>query len=263
LRRLRPAIEDHRSTPHDDTGGVPAASARRLLRAADGAAMGSGWGVCLLLDDVDHAPAADVAGLVELGCEAADQGWAVGLVATGLPSVAALLAPGDRRLVELGPLGPEAVDEAVGDPVGGVGSGIEAEAVAAVGVLSGGHPLLLQAFAGQAWNEADHFPITVLDVEAGRRHAEVELETWFFADALHDLVPSERRYLLAMADLGDDRVPADAVARRMGATMFGSAGARVAAARARLEELGLIHSADGDHLDFSLPLLGGYLRARG
>jgi hypothetical protein len=37
----------------------------------------------------------------------------------------------------------------------------------------------------------------------------------------------------------------------------------VATVRTKLEDLGLIHSADGENLDFSLPLLGGYLRSRG
>jgi hypothetical protein len=263
LPRLRVEVERYCSVlaerPEAAETAVP-----RLFKAVGTAAMGSGWSLCLLLDDLHHATVEELVFLTEAASDAADQGWAVGIAGAALPSMEGRLAPGVVRLVELGPLDPPEVAVAVAEPVGGVGVGIDAAAIAAVGLLSGGFPLLLQAFAGQAWNEADGRPIAVLDVEAGRRHAEVELETWFFADALHDLVPSERRYLLAMAELGDGAVPAEAVARRIGDNgRPGGIGSRVADVRGKLEDMGLIHSADGVNLDFSLPLLGGYLRARG
>src|SRR4051794_31080794 len=170
--QLRGAVATYCASTASTAGGaLDAAAVRHLLRAAGSASMGSGWGICLLLDDLHHGAPDELVALAEAVCDAADQGWAVGLVGSGLPSVEGRLGPHLRRLLPLGPLDAPAVADAVGTPVGGVGRGVDAESVAAVGALSGGYPLLLQAFAGQAWNEAEGGPITLANVEAGRRHA--------------------------------------------------------------------------------------------
>ena len=245
----------------DAAGG---AAMRRLFKAAGIAAVGAGWGICLLLDDLHHATGPELEALTEATCDAADRGWAVAVLGAGLPSTAARL---DRRLggvVELGPLDPLALAAAVATPLGGVGTGIDADALAALGLLSGGCPLLVQAYAAAAWDDASGGPISASHVEAGRHRAEQDLERWFFAGALADLAPHERRYLRAMAELGDAGVPAAALARRLGDNgRPGGVASRVADVRARLERIGVIHSVDGERLDFSLPLLGGYLRSRG
>ena len=241
---------------------------RRLFKAAGTTLAGVGWGLCLLLDDLQHATTRELEALVEAGCDAADRGWAIAVVGAGLPSIEPRLDAGLSATITLGPLDHRAVAEAVAGPLGeihsGRGAGIDADATSAIGALAGGCPLLVQAYAAAAWDVAGGGRIHLPHVEAGRGRAEQDLERWFFAGALAGLAPHERRYLRAMADLGDDGVPAAALARRLGDNgRPGGVGSRVAGVRARLERIGLIHSVGGDRLDFSLPLLGGYLRSRG
>jgi hypothetical protein len=292
LDAYRAEVETPAGGPADLTTGAEA-SLRRLFKAVGTTAAGVGWGVCLLLDDLQHATTAELGALVEAGCDAADRGWAVAVVGAALPSVEARLEPELGAALAVGPLDRAALADAVAGPLDGVGGshrtdtgtgsgpgptpapsrapgpvdgegGIDADALDAVGALSGGCPLLVQAYAAAAWDAAGGQRIALRHVELGRQRAEQDLERRFFAGSLAGLAPHERRYLRAMAELGDTGVPADALARRLGDNgRPGGIGARAAGVRAHLERLGLIHSVGGDRLDFSLPLLGGYLRSRG
>lgn len=248
-------------------GGSPAGALARFLRWIGTSALDSGWGLTLLLDDLHWAPAAQLATVIEGACEAADRGWPLLLAGTGLPVLAGRLrpllgGPGESyQIVEVGPLDRSAVVQAVGLPAAALGVQVTEAASTAIGDAAAGHAFRVQAHASAAWNLAAGGEISAEAVAAARLDAASRIGSALYAPILHGVTPAERRYLRAMAELGDDPVPLGDIARRTGdSTTFGAGQSRVGPTTERLLERGVVFSRDGDTLEFAAPGLAEHVR---
>ncbi len=68
---------------------------------------------------------------------------------------------------------------------------------------SRGYPYFLQEWGKHAWDAAETSPITLGDVERASQTAIAALDESFFRVRFDRLTPSEKRYLRAMAELGE------------------------------------------------------------
>ena len=69
-----------------------------------------------------------------------------------------------------------------------------------------GYPYFLQEWGKHAWNAADASPIDLDDVERASATAIVALDESFFRVLFDRLTGAARRYLRALAELGQDLI---------------------------------------------------------
>ena len=118
-----------------------------------------------------------------------------------------------------------------------------------------GYPYFLQEWGKHSWQCALQSPITLLDVQAATEQALAELDESFFRVRLDRLTPSEKRYLLAMAQLGQGPHRSGDIATQLGREVQ-----TVAPTRAKLIDKGMIYSPAHGDTGFTVPLFDAYLR---
>ena len=118
-----------------------------------------------------------------------------------------------------------------------------------------GYPYFLQEWGAQSWLAAKATTISKVDVDHASPVAIAELDASFFRVRLDRLSPGERRYLRAMAALGDGPASSSAVAERLARTLGGAA-----TTRDTLIRKGMIYSPERGSVAFTVPLFGDFLR---
>jgi hypothetical protein len=180
----------------------------------------------------------------------------------GLPPVGRVLSEARsyaERLFSIRPVG--ALDDAdtrraFAAPAGVLGVSITTNALDRLVELSGGYPFFIQSYGKHAWDLADDSPIAADDVELAAPRAYRELVDSFFRPRYDRATPTERRYMHAMAELGDGDVSSADVAARLGHDQP----SRVSPQREGLLTKGLIYAPERGMLAFTVPHMATYLR---
>ncbi len=119
-----------------------------------------------------------------------------------------------------------------------------------------GYPFYLQQIGKHAWNQASKSPITRADVEGAVPAAQAALDRAIYEVRIQRATANERKYMRAMAELGDGPYQSGAVARKLG-----QAATAVSQLRQRLVNKGLIYATeDYGYIDFSVPRFAEYMR---
>ncbi len=119
-----------------------------------------------------------------------------------------------------------------------------------------GYPFYLQQIGKHAWNQASKSPITRTDVEGAVPAAQAALDRAIYEVRIQRATANERKYMRAMAELGDGPYQSGAVARKLG-----QAATAVSQLRQRLVNKGLIYATeDYGYIDFSVPRFAEYMR---
>jgi hypothetical protein len=79
----------------------------------------------------------------------------------------------------------------------------EEDALALALPWTGGYPFYIQQLGKHAWNLAESSPITRRDVKAAMPIAEAALDTSIYEVRIQRVTDRERRYMRAMAELGE------------------------------------------------------------
>jgi hypothetical protein len=158
---------------------------------------------------------------------------------------------------EIGPLSPDAARQALFEPAQAEGVGFEDDALARIVELSGCYAAFVQAYGKETWNMAPGSPITLADVQAAEPVVEAKLDEEFFHVRFEKATPAERRYMAAMADLGDGPYKTGDVAGRLGGRASSSS-----VHRDSLIKKGLIFSPDHGEVDFTVPHCSPFMRRR-
>src|SRR5262249_43617083 len=133
----------------------------------------------------------------------------VALVGAGLPPLPSQLRsakPYAERLFEYFPLGRLSDAEArsaLVTPATRKGAALEGRAVARSLRAAAGYPYFVQELGRVAWAEAGGSPITAAAVAEALPVAQDILDEEFFDNRVEEATNEERRYMAAMADLGD------------------------------------------------------------
>lgn len=219
-------------------------------------------GVVFLIDEMQFLKRQEIEAVAAAMHRISQKKLPVALVGTGLPQLPGLMIDAKsyaERLFSyprLGHLTEAAAREALVDPANDHGVQFEAAALDRIIELSGCYPAFIQAYGKEAWNMAPASPITLADVQAAEPLVVAKLDDEFFHVRFEKATPTERRYMAAMADLGEGPYRTRDVVKRLG----GRSGASVH--RDSLIKKGLIFSPDFGFVDFTVPHFSPFMRRR-
>ena len=244
-----------------DSGDLETDLTELLVALGEGAEE-EGIGAALLIDELHEVPPAQLSALVGAAHRVNQERLPVVLGGAGLPPVGRVLSEARsyaERLFSIRPVGAltgEDTRRAFAEPAEDRGVAFTSTALDQLVDVSGGYPFFVQSYGKHVWDLADDSPIDEVDVSMAAPRAYRELVDSFFKPRYDRATPAERRYLHAMADLGDGDVPSAEVATRLGADQP----SRVSPQRDGLLTKGLIYAPDRGQLAFTVPHMAAYLR---
>jgi hypothetical protein len=252
-----------------DRGSASSRSAAPALRdlvaaAAQAARERGSAGICVLVDELQAAPAADLRTLAYAWQELQikhDQP-AAALYAAGLPNTPDVLTDAvtfSERFAfrRLEPLTDPEAREALIRTAETADVRWESDIVDQVVTLAQGYPYFVQLYGDAIWQSAAAEAGTVLGAQhLNRARAIVEEDTQaMFRARWSKATPGEQRLLTAMATLGDDSIRRADLASRLGVSSD-----ELSVQRRRLIDKGLIESASHGHLRFTTPGFAAFIR---
>lgn len=132
----------------------------------------------------------------------------------------------------------------------------EPQALALALAWTARYPFVIQQLGKHAWNLAAASPITADIVEAAMPAAQAALDSSIYEVRAQRATDQERRYMRAMAELGEGPYRSGAVATKLGRTT-----GEVSMIRQRLLDKGLVYATeDYGHVDFTVPRFGEYMK---
>jgi hypothetical protein len=183
------------------------------------------------------------------------------MIAAGLPQLLAIAGEAKsyaERLFdypEVGQLSAQAAEQAILKPAQRLNVDFEPAATNEIIQQTKGYPYFLQEWGKHAWDFADTTPITFNDVIEATKLTLATLDESFFKVRLDRTTPSERRYLLAMAELGAGPHRSGDIAQRMD-----KKASALGPVRSSLINKGLVWSPTHGDTAFTVPLFHEYLR---
>lgn len=242
--------------------GDPEDDLAELLLEVGRVARAGGNGVVFLMDEVQFLEQADLEALIAALHRASQEGLPVTVVGAGLPLLPRLVGEARsyaERLFDfrsIGSLDPAAARDALVLPAREEGAEWDEGALDVVFGYSDGYPYFLQEYGKHAWLGANQSPISVADVERAHPAVLNELDEGFFHVRIERATDAERKYMAAVADLGDGRQRSGAIANRLG---YGSSSA-ISLTRDGLLKKGLIYQPVHGYVDFTVPQFAAFIR---
>lgn len=242
--------------------GDPEDDLADLLTEVGRAAQEGGTGVVYFMDEVQFLEREDLEALIAALHRASQEGLPVTVVGAGLPLLPRLVGEARsyaERLFDfrsIGSLDEAAACAALVLPAHEEDVEWEQDALDVALGYSDGYPYFLQEYGKHAWLVADESPISRSDVERAHPTVLNELDEGFFHVRVERATDAERRYMAAMADLGDGRQRSGAIASRLG---HGSSSA-ISLTRDSLLKKGLIYSPAHAYVDFTVPQFAAFIR---
>ena len=241
----------------------------KLFAEVGAAAAANDTGVVFLIDEMQLLGREDLEALCAAAHRANQDRLPIALVGAGLPILPERLAEAksyaERLFVfpDLGALNETAARRAIERPaevaIPDRPVRYEEAAVDAILELSERYPYFLQAYGLQAWNVAPEGDlIAARDARRAAGPAQKELDRDFFETRFARATKAGRKYLAAMAELGDGPFASGEVAERGHWKTVMSAGP----VRQTLIDKGLIYSPDHGLVDFTVPRFADFMRRR-
>lgn len=242
--------------------GVIARDLSELLVEIGRAAAEKGRGVVFLLDEVQFVREREYRAFITALHRVTQKALPVTLAAAGLPQIPQL--SGEARsyaerlfsFPEIANLPTDAATAALAEPARSQGVEYEPEALRRAVEWTEGYPFYLQQLGKHAWNIAGSSPITRADVEAAMPAAQDALDASIYEVRVQRATDHERRYMRAMAELGDGPYKAGDIAGKLGRRTE-----QVSVLRAQLIGKGLVYSTeDFGYSDFTVPRFAEFMR---
>jgi hypothetical protein len=219
-------------------------------------------GAVILIDEMQDAGRDHLTGVVG-ACHRLNQEQLPALVVgAGLPTVGRVLSEAKsyaERLFDVrgvGPLGETAQNQAIVQPAERLDVSYTDEALERLREQAGGYPFFIQTHAKFVWDVAIESPIGGEDVAISAPQANNQLERSFFAPRYDRATPAERRYMHAMAHLGDNEVSSAEVAGALERRP-----SDVSPQRDGLIAKGLVYAPDRGLVAFTVPHMALFLRS--
>jgi hypothetical protein len=241
--------------------GVLSEDTTDLLMAVGEAVKDRGTGLLLAIDEVQYLTAEELAALISAVHRTVQLSLPIILVGAGLPQLPGLAGSAKsyaERLFDfpqIGPLARTDAQAALELPVQAQGVGFSAGALDELLDRTHGYPYFLQEWGYHVWNVAPKSPITLEDVRLAAPDVQRQLDENFFLVRMDRLTPAEKRYLAAMAALGEGPHRSGDVAARLGVKVES-----VAPRRSALIQKGMVFSPAHGDTAFTVPLFDEFLR---
>jgi hypothetical protein len=179
-----------------------------LLETVGIAAQHAGTAAVMFIDELQYVEEDELAALITALHRCVQRKLPIMLVGAGLPQLRGRMGKAKsyaERLFdfpEVGPLPDSAAALAITKPALNEGVEIDQDAVNQIVGETKGYPYFLQEWGKHAWESATASPITLADVKLASVSAVAALDESFFRVRFDRLIPSEKKYLRAMAELG-------------------------------------------------------------
>jgi hypothetical protein len=219
-------------------------------------------GVIFFLDEVQFAEEVHYRALISALHRCNQKRLPISAAAAGLPQIPRLT--GDARsyaerlfdFPTIANFDADAATAALVEPARAQDVDYAKDALALALEWTAGYPFYIQQLGKHAWNNASASPITRSNVKEALPAAQAALDRAIYEVRVQRATAHERKYMRAMAELGDGPYRSGAVARKLG-----QASTAVSQARQRLMNKGLIYATeDYGYIDFSVPRFAEYMR---
>lgn len=246
----------------DADEGTITADLTDLFLQLGAAAREEGRGVAVFLDELQFVDEGHYRSLISALHRATQKELPIAIAAAALPQIP-LLSGEARSYAErlfsfpvIGNLEREAAISALADPARRQGIDFAAEAVELALEWTAGYPFYIQQLGKHAWNIATESPIGVDVIEQAGPAAEAALDKSIYEVRYQRATEGERRYMRAMAELGDGPYRSGSVAERWGGSV-----ASASPTRQQLLGKGLIYATeDYGFIDFTVPRFAEFMR---
>ncbi|MEO8220519.1 MAG: ATP-binding protein [Specibacter sp.] len=191
---------------------------------------------------------------------AGQRGWPFYLIGAGLPNLPGKVSEartyGERLFLyrTIGQLDEQAAAEALTLPMSRLGAETTAEALTTLLSAANGYPFFLQIYGRAAWDATSGKVIDLEDAQLAVRYGTEDLDRGFYEARWQRATPAERRYLHAMAQMGDKPSSTGEIAARMGKSTN-----KLAVIRSRLIAKGVVYAPEYGSIQFTVPGMAGYI----
>jgi hypothetical protein len=275
IERALAAVEDFNHSGSDSSQGEKPRAGNRgrdesgdlgqdlasLLREIGRVAFECGTGAVLLFDEMQRFDAESLSSIGTAFQAVSRSELPVAMVGAGQPDLRAGLVSTKPyadwlfHWVELGGLTETAARHALLSPAAASGVAFDDSVAERIVIEAAGLPYLIQVYGSELWNYANSSRITIEDFDAALNLVRDALARGFFGTRLELGTGVERRYLSAMASLGQGPYAVAVVARAFGVEDQ----RRVSVHRDSLIHKGLIWSPSRGRVDFTVPLFAQFL----
>lgn len=252
---------DHEPEPGLADNGDLEHDLQALMEQAGLAAQAAGTALALFIDELQYVPEAQLSALITALHRTEQRRLPVVLVGAGLPQLRGQMGDAKsyaERLFDfpfIGPLAAEAATQALVKPLADEGVAITPEALAELLRLTQGYPYFLQAWGSHTWLAAEASPITLADVMKGSVTAIAALDEGFFRVRFDRCTPKEKKYLRAMAELGEGPHRSGDIADVLGEKV-----SSLAPTRSTLIHKGMVWSPSHGDTAFTVPMFGAFMQ---
>ena len=220
-------------------------------------------GTCMavMIDEIQYLDKKELGALIMSMHKMQQRQLPLVLMCAGLPILPGLAGESKsyaERLFhfpDIGPLSESDASKALQRPVKPYNVAFTDSALREICRLTQGYPYFLQEWGYQAWNLAEVSPISLTVVHNASDTVTKRLDENFFRVRFDRLTPGEKRFLRAMAELGQGAQRSSELAEALSVTIQ-----RIGPTRAKLINKGMIYSPAHGYLAFTVPLFDAFMQ---
>ena len=232
-----------------------------LLETAGEAAKGADTALILFIDELQYVEEEQLAALITALHRVAQRQLPVMMVGAGLPQLPGQMGRAKsyaERLFtfpQIGELDPASARHAIEVPAAQHHVRFTPAALSEILRQTRGYPYFLQEWGKHVWQVATGSPVTLEDVREASREAVAGLDEGFFRVRFDRLTPTEKRYLRAMAELGEGPHRSGDIASVLGRNV-----SSLGPVRSQLIAKGMIWSPNHGDTAFTVPMFDQFMR---
>ena len=220
--------------------------------------------IAIIIDEMQYLSSKELGALIiSIHNKIIQSNLPIVIIGAGLPQIHGLAGDSKSYAERLftyptiGALTDEAASDAICNPARQRGVTYTDEAVKALLKETEKYPYFIQQWAYEAWNIAENNQINLEDVERATDYAIQELDKSFFQVRFDRCAPREKRYMLALAELGEGEHRSSDIAEK-----FGKSTQSVAPTRDNLIKKGMIYSPNYGKTAFTVPRFHEYMKRK-
>lgn len=216
--------------------------------------------VAIIIDELQYINETELSALIMAIHKISQKSLPLILIAAGLPQLVGKAGNSKsyaERLFmypEIGPLAKNEAKRALQEPLKVLNIAFTTEAFDEIYSKTKGYPYFLQEWGYNAWNIAAQSPITLSDVKEATKKSIESLDKNFFRVRFDRLTPNEKKYVRALAELGQNAQRSGDIADKLGKNVN-----QVAPIRNHLISKGMIYSPAHGDTAFTVPLFEEFL----
>jgi len=243
-----------------DSGDLEVDLADLFVAVAEAAAERA-TAIALCIDEMQYLSETEFSALIMAAHRIAQLNLPLVIVGAGLPQILGLAGESKsyaERLFDypkVGALSHDDARRALVAPAAAANVAFDDEAVERIIAVTKGYPYFLQQWGHEVWNLAQQSPIRSEDVQRATKTAIAALDEGFFRVRFDRCTPSEKRYMRALADLGEGPKRSGDIADRLGLKVTS-----IGPTRSKLIKKGMIYSPQHGETAFTVPLFDDYMR---